>query len=65
MRRPPDLNEVIWRQLLTRHQPEPLTVLAAGVACQSCQRPFGGVGSKVTGLLGFQPPSANPELCNI
>jgi hypothetical protein len=65
MPRSPDLNELIWRQLLTRYQPETLTVISAGFACKSYQRPFGGAGSKVTGLLGFRPPTANPDLCNI
>jgi hypothetical protein len=65
MGRTKDLNEIIWHQLLTRYQPETLTVVSAGSACQACQRPFGGAGSKITGLLGFRPPTANPDLCNI
>ncbi len=64
---PPDL-EAKWRSLLVeghtirwfhalfRHLPsEP--------RCKICYNPFGGVGGKLVGMIGFTPSPKNPNIC--
>jgi adenylate cyclase len=62
-------NEVVWRQVLLeghqklllshrlfRHLPRP-------PRCKLCHNPFGGIGGKLVGLMGFTPSRKNPNLC--
>lgn len=32
--------------------------------CKVCHNPFGGIGGKLVGLLGFRPSRKNPLLCS-
>ncbi len=43
-------------QRLFRHLPGP-------PRCKVCHNPFGGIGGKVLGLVGFRPSRKNPNLC--
>ena len=38
-------------------------MLPRGPRCKLCQNPFGGVGGKLTGLMGRKPSRKNPNLC--
>ncbi|HLI79493.1 MAG TPA: adenylate/guanylate cyclase domain-containing protein [Candidatus Binataceae bacterium] len=62
-------NEATWRKLLLdghqqlimahrifRHLPSP-------PRCKLCHNPFGGIGGKLVGLMGFTPSRKNPNLC--
>lgn len=62
-------NEAMWRKLLLdghqqlimahrifRHLPSP-------PRCKLCQNPFGGIGGKLVGLMGFTRSRKNPNLC--
>lgn len=31
--------------------------------CKVCHNPFGGIGGKLVGLMGFKPSRKNPRLC--
>ena len=37
--------------------------LPSAPRCKLCQNPFGGVGGKLVGLVGFKPSRKNPNLC--
>ena len=43
-------------QRLFRHLPSP-------PRCKLCHNPFGGIGGKLVGLMGFTPSRKNPNLC--
>lgn len=32
--------------------------------CKVCHNPFGGIGGKIVGLVGFRPSRKNPLLCS-
>ena len=62
-------HEALWRQTLleghlglrglrtvSRHLPR-------APRCKVCYNPFGGIGGKLVGLLGFRPSRKNPNLC--
>jgi len=62
-------NEEAWRKVLVdgyqplltcqrlfRHLPSP-------PRCKLCHNPFGGIGGKLVGLMGFTPSRKNPNLC--
>jgi adenylate cyclase len=58
-----------WEALLVKGY-EPLKIaqrvfrrLPHGPRCKLCQNPFGGMGGKVVGLLGWKPSRKNPNLC--
>ncbi len=59
-----------WRKMLADGHPA-LTVmhhifryLPGPPRCKVCHNPFGGVGGKIVGLLGFRPSRKNPQLCH-
>jgi adenylate cyclase len=62
-------NEVIWRKLLLEgHQPLLMSHrlfrhLPGPPRCKLCHNPFGGIGGKLFGLLGFTPSRKNRNLC--
>lgn len=62
-------NEVVWRKLLLEgHQPLLLSHrlfrhLPRPPRCKLCHNPFGGIGGKLFGLMGFTPSRKNPNLC--
>ena len=62
-------NEVVWRKLLLEgHQPLLLSHrlfrhLPGPPRCKLCHNPFGGVGGKLFGLMGFTPSRKNRNLC--
>ncbi len=62
-------NEVIWRKvLLEGHQPLLISHrifrhLPSPPRCKLCHNPFGGIGGKLFGLMGFTPSRKNPNLC--
>lgn len=31
--------------------------------CKVCHNPFGGIGGKLSGMIGFKPSRKNPRLC--
>ena len=37
--------------------------LPSGPRCKLCHNPFGGVGGKLVGVVGFKPSRKNPNLC--
>lgn len=60
---------VDWEALLVKGH-EPLKVaqrvfrrLPHDPRCKLCLNPFGGVGGKMTGLLGHKPSRKNPNIC--
>lgn len=63
------MNEAIWRKLLLEgHQPvlraqRLFRHLPSAPRCKLCQNPFGGIGGKLVGLMGFTPSRKNPNLC--
>lgn len=69
--RPDSRNEVLWRERLTEgHRPLRLAQrlfrrLPSPPRCKLCHNPFGGIGGKIVGLLGFAPSRKNPNLCNL
>ena len=58
-----------WHKLLVEgHQPILLAhrlfrYLPGPPRCKLCHNPFGGIGGKLVGLLGFKPSRKNPNLC--
>src|SRR5579863_6995392 len=58
-----------WRKVLTEgHRPLRIMhtlfrYLPSAPRCKGCHNPFGGIGGKVVGLLGFKPSRKNPNLC--
>jgi len=38
--------------------------LPSAPRCKLCHNPFGGIGGKIVGLMGFAPSRKNPKLCN-
>jgi len=62
-------NEAIWRKLLLEgHQPllrlqRVFRHLPSSPRCKLCHNPFGGIGGKLVGLMGFTPSRKNPNLC--
>jgi adenylate cyclase len=62
-------NEAVWRKLLLEgHQPLLISHrmfrhLPGPPRCKLCHNPFGGIGGKLVGLLGFTPSRKNPNLC--
>lgn len=46
-----------WRRLF-RYLPGP-------PRCKVCHNPFGGIGGKLVGLIGFRPSRKNPWLCDV
>ncbi|MGD0076064.1 MAG: adenylate/guanylate cyclase domain-containing protein [Candidatus Binataceae bacterium] len=62
-------NEVRWRRILLEGH-EPLRMahrmfrhLPSPPRCKLCHNPFGGVGGKLLGMMGFTPSRKNPNLC--
>jgi adenylate cyclase len=64
-------DQEFWRKVLTeghgallvshrlfRHVPGP-------PRCKVCYVPFGGLGGKLSGLIGFQPSRKNPNICAV
>lgn len=65
----PGHNDERWRKLLTEGH-RPLRVahalfrhLPSPPRCKVCHNPFGGIGGKLIGLVGFKPSRKNPHLC--
>lgn len=62
--------EALWRERLTKgHPPLRITqrvfrLLPGPPRCKLCHNPFGGIGGKIAGLIGFSPSRKNPNLCN-
>jgi adenylate cyclase len=62
-------NEVVWRKLLLEgHQPLIMAHrlfrhLPRAPRCKLCHNPFGGIGGKLFGLMGFTPSRKNRNLC--
>src|SRR6266851_2566220 len=61
--------EQFWRKVLIEGH-RPLRVmhtlfryLPSPPRCKVCHNPFGGIGGKVVGLLGFKPSRKNPNVC--
>src|SRR4029077_7099365 len=58
-----------WHKLLVEgHEPILLAhrlfrYLPGPPRCKLCHNPFGGIGGKLVGLLGFRPSRKNPNLC--
>lgn len=58
-----------WRTILTRgHQPLRIAhllfrYLPSAPRCKLCHNPFGGIGGKLVGLMGFTRSRKNPNLC--
>src|ERR1700687_5991175 len=58
-----------WRKLLTEgHRPlrimhQVFRYLPSAPRCKVCHNPFGGVGVRLVGLLGFRRSRKNPNLC--
>jgi adenylate cyclase len=64
-----NLSEERWRRILTEGH-TPLRVahllfryLPSGPRCKVCHNPFGGIGGKLVGLVGFARSRKNPNLC--
>ena len=62
-------NEVVWRKVLLEGN-QPLLMahrmfrhLPSPPRCKLCHNPFGGIGGKLVGLMGFTPSRKNPNLC--
>jgi adenylate cyclase len=58
-----------WRKVLTEGHPS-ITILhrlfrylPGPPRCKVCHNPFGGIGGKIVGLLGFRPSRKNPLVC--
>jgi len=58
-----------WRRVLIEGH-RPLTLmhrvfryLPSPPRCKVCFNPFGGMGGKLVGLLGFRPSRKNPRIC--
>jgi len=62
-------NEGTWRKLLVEgHQPllrahRIFRYLPSAPRCKLCHNPFGGIGGKLVGLMGFTRSRKNPNLC--
>lgn len=62
-------NEDLWRKLLIEgHEPLRLLqrifrYLPSPPRCKLCHNPFGGIGGKLVGLIGFSPSRKNPNFC--
>ncbi len=62
-------NQEPWRTILTRgHQPLRIAhllfrYLPSAPRCKLCHNPFGGIGGRLVGLIGFTPSRKNPNLC--
>jgi adenylate cyclase len=59
-----------WRKVLVEGH-TPLTImhrifryLPGPPRCKVCHNPFGGIGGKLVGLIGFKPSRKNPQLCS-
>ncbi len=58
-----------WRKILLEgHRPLRIAhaifrYLPGPPRCKGCHNPFGGIGGKLAGLLGFTPSRKNPNLC--
>jgi adenylate cyclase len=58
-----------WRQLLIEgHRPirflhAVFRYLPGPPRCKLCHNPFGGIGGKLVGFIGFKPSRKNPLLC--
>lgn len=61
--------DAFWRKVLIEgHQPlrvlhRLFRYLPSPPRCKICHNPFGGVGGKLVGLLGFTPSRKNPNVC--
>ncbi|MBI1894316.1 MAG: adenylate/guanylate cyclase domain-containing protein [Candidatus Rokubacteria bacterium] len=69
--RPPETDyEALWRERLTRGHPKLriahriFRLLPSPPRCKLCHNPFGGIGGKIVGLMGFARSRKNPNLCN-
>jgi adenylate cyclase len=65
-------DQEFWRELLTEgHRPLVGTRhrlfrrLPGPPRCKSCYIPFGGLGGKLAGLIGYQPSRKNPNICAV
>jgi len=62
-------NEAIWRRLLLEGHQQLLMAhrifrhLPSPPRCKLCHNPFGGIGGKLVGLMGFTRSRKNPNLC--
>lgn len=62
-------NADLWRKLLIEGYEPLLRIqrlfrhLPGPPRCKLCHNPFGGIGGKLVGLLGFTPSRKNPNLC--
>jgi adenylate cyclase len=62
-------SENVWRKLLIdgneqlRMAHRLFRHLPSAPRCKLCHNPFGGIGGKVMGLMGFYPSRKNPNLC--
>jgi adenylate cyclase len=59
----------MWRRVLTYRHPK-LAIshrlfryLPGPPRCKICYNPFGGIGGKIVGLMGFRPSRKNPLIC--
>jgi len=68
--RPENEHEALWRERLTQGHPKlriahrVFRYLPSAPRCKLCHNPFGGIGGKIVGLMGFAPSRKNPNLCN-
>jgi adenylate cyclase len=59
-----------WRKTLTEGHPNItffhwlFRYLPGPPRCKVCHNPFGGIGGKIVGLMGFRPSRKNPLLCS-
>lgn len=64
-------NEQYWARMLQGEHPVARLearfhrLLPSNPRCKICFVPFGGVGGRVFGMLGRQPWSKNPTMCNV
>lgn len=59
----------MWRKVLTQGHPnitflhKLFRYLPSAPRCKVCHNPFGGIGGKIVGLMGFRPSRKNPLIC--
>ena len=63
-----DADDVDFFKVMERHMPRGFTRLMRRLPseprCRLCRAPYGGVGGRLMGRLGFGPSRKNPTLCN-
>ena len=57
-------SEEAWRDILTKPHWSPFAWLPSDPRCSMCRVPFGGIGGRISSLVGQRPWNKNPSLCN-